>query len=77
MTKTVAKVDHKPEPGFLYFIDKQGDVSKIKRNDGHVLGRQHEPIKVHTIGIKKRKGYMYFMYKDGTIKSRPLRNAKK
>jgi len=33
-TTKVAKVGIKKEPGFLYFIDKDGDVSKVKMNRG-------------------------------------------
>ncbi len=34
MAEKVAKVGVKKEPGYLYFIDKQGDISRAKMARG-------------------------------------------
>jgi len=63
-TSKVAKVGVKREGGFLYFVDKNGDVSRAPmKKSGKRSGNQ----KVAKVGIKKRKGYMYFVDRQGDI----------
>jgi len=49
----------------LYFIDKQGDVSRTKAaRGGKKRGR---PEKVAKVGIRKESGYLYFLDSDGDV----------
>jgi len=63
--KKVAKVGVKKVKGYLYFIDKQGDVSCALMARGAKKGGK--PKKVAKVGIKKEKGFLYFIDKQGDI----------
>jgi hypothetical protein len=65
MAEKVKKVGVKRESGYLYFIDKQGDVSRTLMARGGKKGGKHS--KVTEIGLKKEKGYLYFIDKQGDI----------
>ncbi|MFA5060217.1 MAG: hypothetical protein WC676_06270 [Candidatus Omnitrophota bacterium] len=76
MAKKIAKVGVKREKGYLYFIDKQGDVSCAKMARGNKKGGS--PKKVAKVGIKKEKGYLYFLDKQGDVSSAQMvRGGKK
>ncbi len=63
--KKVAKVGVKKEKGYLYFVDKNGDVSCAQMARGNKKGGK--PKKVARAGVKKEKGFLYFIDKDGDI----------
>jgi hypothetical protein len=65
MAKKVAKVGVKRKEGYLYFIDKKGDVSCAKMARGKKKGGK--PQKVAKVGVKKLKGYLYFVDKQGDV----------
>lgn len=65
MAQKVEKVGAKREEGYLYYIDKQGDVSRAKMARGGKKGGK--PEKVKKVGVKKEKGYLYFLDKQGDI----------
>lgn len=63
--KKVAKVGVKKEKGYLYFVDKQGDISAAKMARGDKKGGSAK--KVAKVGIKREEGYLYFIDKQGDI----------
>jgi hypothetical protein len=65
MAQKIAKVGVKRAEGFLYFIDKQGDVSRAKMARGGKKGGK--PEKVTKVGVKKEKGFLYFLDKQGDV----------
>lgn len=65
MAQKVAKVGVKREKGYLYFIDKQGDVSCAVMARGNKKGGK--PKKVAKVGVKKQAGYLYFLDKQGDV----------
>jgi len=65
MAQKVAKVGVKKQKGYLYFVDKRGDVSCAKMSRGSKKGGS--PKKVAKVGIKKKDGYLYFVDKRGDI----------
>ncbi len=65
MAQKVTKVGVKKEKGFLYFVDKHGDVSCAKMARGDKKGGS--PKKVAKVGIKKQAGFLYFIDKQGDI----------
>ena len=65
MAQKVEKTGVKREEGYLYYIDKQGDVSRAKMARGGKKGGK--PEKVKKVGLKKDKGYLYFLDKQGDI----------
>ncbi len=73
MSKLVQKVGVKRESGYLYYIDKQGDVSRAKMARGGKKGGR--PAKVQKVGIKKQKGFLYFLDKKGHISRAKMVNA--
>lgn len=65
MAKKVAQVGVQKEKGYLYFVDKDGDVSRAKMARGGKKGGKRE--KVQRVGVQKESGYLYFIDKDGDI----------
>ncbi|MDD5044513.1 MAG: hypothetical protein PHH69_02845 [Candidatus Omnitrophica bacterium] len=65
MATKIAKVGVKRQKGFLYYLDKQGDVSCAKMARGKSKGGS--PKKVAKCGIKRKKGYLYFIDKQGDV----------
>jgi hypothetical protein len=67
MAEKVAKVGVKKQDGFLYFVDKKGNVARAKMSRG---GRKKGRAKVQVVakvGVKKKKGFLYFIDKKGDI----------
>ncbi|MCX7910417.1 MAG: hypothetical protein N2505_02395, partial [Endomicrobia bacterium] len=61
---------------FLYFVDKDGDVSRVKMARGGKKGGK--PQKVAKVGVKKEEGYLYFIDKNGDIsRAKMVRKGKK
>jgi hypothetical protein len=76
MAEKVAKVGIKKAKGYLYFVDKKGDVSCAKMARGSKKGGS--PKKVAKVGIKKKSGYLYFIDKKGDIScAKMVRGGKK
>ena len=76
MMKKVAKVGIKKQKGYLYFVDKHGDVSCAVMARGSQKGGK--PKKVAKVGIKKQSGYLYFIDKKGDIScAKMVRGGKK
>jgi hypothetical protein len=65
MSQKVAKVGVRKEKGYLYFVDKHGDVSCAKMSRGNKKGGN--PKKVAKVGVKKQDGYLYFVDKQGDV----------
>ncbi|MHB9155105.1 MAG: hypothetical protein ACYC5N_05345 [Endomicrobiales bacterium] len=65
MAEKVTKVGVKRQEGYLYFIDKAGDVSRVKMARGGKKGGKAE--KVAKVGLKKDEGFLYFIDKAGDI----------
>lgn len=74
MAEKVLKVGVTREDGFLYFIDKDGDVAKVQMARGGKKGGKAK--KVEKTGIKKEKGFLYFLDKKGDISRAKMVNAK-
>ncbi|MDR0985025.1 MAG: hypothetical protein LBL53_00845 [Endomicrobium sp.] len=65
MSEKIAKIGIKREIGYLYFVDKQGDVSRSIMARG--IKRNSVIEKIAKIGIKKETGYLYFVDKQGDV----------
>jgi len=65
MAQKVAKAGVKREKGYLYFVDKQGDISSAKMSRGSKKGGN--PKKVAKVGVDKKEGYLYFVDKQGDV----------
>jgi len=69
------KVGVKREKGYLYYIDKQGDVSCAKMARGTKKGGS--PKKVAKCGIKRKVGYLYFLDKKGDVSCAKMKRGGK
>lgn len=68
MAQKVAKVGVKKQDGYLYFVDKKGNVSRAKMvRGGKKKGGGGKVEVVAKAGVKKEKGYLYFIDKQGDI----------
>ena len=67
MAEKVAKVGVKKEKGYLYFVDKKGDVSRARMaRGGRKKGKQRQE-RVASCGVKKVPGYLYFVDDRGDV----------
>lgn len=67
MAKEVAKVGVKKQKGYLYFVDKKGNVARAKMARGRNKKSRGKIEVVAKVGVKKQKGFLYFIDKKGNI----------
>jgi len=78
MAEKVTKVEVKKESGYLYFVDKDGDISRAKMaRGGRAKGTKKTTEKVAKANIKKESGYLYFVDKDGDISRAKMARGRK
>jgi len=75
MAQKVVKLGIKRQKGYLYYIDKQGDVSCAKMKRGKQKGGS--PKKVAKCGIKRKEGYLYFIDKQGDVSCAKMKRGGK
>jgi hypothetical protein len=75
MAQKVMKVGIKRQKGYLYYIDKQGDISCAKMARGGKKGGS--PKKVSKCGIERKEGYLYFVDKKGDISCAKMKRGGK
>ncbi|MDD5270131.1 MAG: hypothetical protein WC481_02135 [Candidatus Omnitrophota bacterium] len=75
MAQKVAKAGIKREKGYLYYLDKQGDISMAKMARGGSKGGK--PKKVAKVGVKREKGYLYFIDKQGDVSKAKMKRGGK
>ena len=66
MAEKVARVGCKKQDGYLYFVDKDGDVSRVFMARGRKAASKKKE-KVAKCGVKKEAGYLYFVDKNGDV----------
>ncbi len=77
MAKKCEKVGVKKEAGYLYFVDKKGNVARAKMARGKKKGKAKIQV-VAKVGVKKEAGYLYFIDKQGYISAaKMVRGGKK
>lgn len=65
MATKVMKCKIKRQKGYLYYLDKKGNVSMAKMARGKKKGGS--PKMVVKCGIKRKPGYLYFIDKQGDV----------
>jgi len=75
MAQKLVKLGIKRQKGFLYYIDKQGDVSCAKMARGDKKGGS--PKKVAKVGIKRQEGNLYFLDKQGDVSCAKMKRGGK
>ena len=67
MATKVARTGVTREKGWLYFLDKKGDVSRtpmLRGTEKAVKGRRQ---RVAQAGVERENGWLYFIDKDGDV----------
>ena len=78
MAQKVTKLRLKREKGWLYYLDKKGDISRAKMARGGGKHRAKKPEKVVKVGMKREEGYLYFIDKGGDLsRVKMLRGGKR
>ncbi len=75
MAEKVKTCGVKKESGFLYYLDKQGDVSRSKMARAGKGGGNAE--KVVTAGVTRESGFLYFIDKDGDVSRAKMARGRK
>ena len=65
MAQKVAKVGIKRKKGYLYYVDKKGNVVETKMARGKSKGGGAKVVAKPA--VKKQKGYLYFIDKAGDV----------
>ncbi len=65
----------KKESGYLYYLDKQGDVSRSKMARAGKGGGNAE--KVVNAGVTRESGFLYFIDKDGDVSRAKMARGRK
>jgi len=66
MAKKIAKVGVRKQKGYLYFVDKRGNVARAQMARGKKRGKGKVEV-VAKVGIRKQAGMLYFIDKQGDI----------
>jgi len=64
------------EEGYLYYINKEGNIACVPMARGGKKGGKKAKKVVATCKIKKEKGYLYYVGKDGNVYKARMVNAK-
>ncbi|HNZ37285.1 MAG: hypothetical protein KA076_00530 [Candidatus Marinimicrobia bacterium] len=75
MAEKVMKCGVKKEKGYLYYLDKNGDIARSKMARGGNKGGGAQVIK--KCGIKRQEGYLYFIDKDGDVSRAKMARGRK
>ena len=67
MASKVAKIGVKRASGFLYFLDKKGDVSRVAMARGGGRPTRSRPEKVANAGVTREAGVLYVIEQDGDV----------
>ena len=77
MAEVVAKTGVKKQGGYLYFLDKKGNVARAPMSR---KGRKKGKAKIEVVnkaGVKKQSGYLYFVDKHGNVARAKMARGRK
>lgn len=66
MGKVIEKTGVKREKGYLYFLDKKGNVAKVQMKRAGKKTNKTQTV-VAKCGIKRKIGYLYYLDKAGNV----------
>ena len=67
MATKINKTGITRERGWLYYLDKNGDVSRTKMARGGGRAPKGKPQRIAKVGVKRENGFLYFIDKDGDV----------
>ena len=66
MAEVVCRCGIKRAPGYLYFVNKDGNAARVQMaRAGKKTSKKQEVL--HKCGIKRKSGYLYFIDKKGNV----------
>jgi len=66
MGKVIAKTGVKREVGYLYFLDKGGNVAKVQMKRAGQKANKKQTV-VAKAGIKRKSGFLYYIDRQGNV----------
>ncbi len=75
MAEKVKTTGVSKEKGYLYYLDKNGDVSRSKMARGADKGGNAEVVE--KCGVTRESGWLYFIDKDGDVSKAKMARGKK
>ena len=76
MAQKVAKVGIKREKGYLYFLDKKGNVARDQMARAGKKTSKKQDV-VAKVGIKRKSGFLYFIDKKGNVCEAKMQRGRK
>ncbi len=77
MAEKVVKAGVKRAEGYLYFVDKGGNIARTKMARGRKKGKSTQEV-VSKTAVKRESGFLYFVDKDGDVgRTKMARGRKK
>jgi len=67
MATKIAKTGIRREKGFLYYLDKRGNVSRAPMARGGGKPGRGKPTMIAKVGVKREDGWLYFIDRDGDV----------
>jgi len=75
MADKIARTGVSKEKGYLYYLDKNGDVARSKMARGASKGGNAEVVK--SAGVKRESGWLYFIDRDGDVSRAKMARGRK
>ncbi|MBN1114200.1 MAG: hypothetical protein JXA66_02565, partial [Oligoflexia bacterium] len=63
----VARCGIKRVSGYLYYIDKNGNISRVKMARGGAKGQKSKPELVLSLNLKREPEFLFYIDKDGDV----------
>ncbi len=76
MAQVVEKTGIKKQAGYLYFVDKNGNIARVPMARGKSKPKGKKEV-VKKVGIRKEPGYLYFIDKHGNIARAKMARGRK
>lgn len=67
MAEKVQRVGVRREEGWLYYVDRSGDVARARMSRAGRRSVRGKVERVSRVGVRKEKGYLYFVDKQGDV----------
>ena len=74
--KVVCKCGVKRKKGFLYFLDKKGNVACVQMARAGKKTSKKQTVVVKA-GIKRKNGYLYYLDKKGNVVETKMQRGRK
>ena len=66
MGKVLCKCGIKRQPGYLYFVNKDGNSARVQMARSGVKTSKKQEV-MHKCGVKREKGFLYYVDKQGNV----------